>query len=78
MNIKETLATICVKVHIQQIRDPRPRMLQVSAHIGTCANNVLPKYYTFSSYKMYSKSITRCTQRVQLYDGQRRNSSLTA
>ena len=36
-----------VTVHNQQIRDPRTRMLQVSAHIDTCANNIFPKILHF-------------------------------
>ena len=60
-----------VTVHNQQIRDPRTKILQISAHIDTCANNIFPTYYIFPFYKMYSESTKR-------YDGQRRNSSLTA
>ena len=33
-------------------------MLQVSAQIDTCANNIFPKYYVFPFYKMYSESTT--------------------
>ena len=47
-----------VTVHNQQIRDPRTRMLQVSAHIDTRANNIFPTYYIFPFYKMYSESTT--------------------
>ena len=48
-----------VTVHNQQIRDLRTRMLQVSAHTDTCANNTFPKYYIFPAfYKMYSESTT--------------------
>ena len=47
-----------VTVHNQQIRDPRTRMLQVSAHTDTYANNTFPKYYIFPFYEMYSESTT--------------------
>ena len=47
-----------VTVHNQQIRDPSTKMLQISAHIDTCANNIFPKYYIFPFYKMYSESTT--------------------
>ena len=47
-----------VTVHNQQSRDPRTRMLQVNAHIDTCANNIFPNYYTFPFYKMYPESTT--------------------
>ena len=48
-----------VTVHNQQIRDPRTRMFQVSAHIDTCANNIFP---TFSRF-------TKCTQRYNFTTG---------
>ena len=47
-----------ITVHYQQICDPRTRILQVSAHIDTCANSIFPKYYVFPFYKMYLKSTT--------------------
>ena len=36
-----------ITVHNQQIRELRTRMLQVSVHMGTCANNIFQKYYIF-------------------------------
>ena len=59
-----------ITVHNQQIHDPRTRILQVSAHIDTCANSIFPKYYVFPFYKMYLKSTT--LRRAK------KNSSLTA
>ena len=47
-----------VTVRNQQIRNPRTRILQVSAHIDTCANNTFPTYYIFPFYKMYSDRST--------------------
>ena len=46
-----------VTVHNQQIRDPRIRVLKVSAHIDACANTCNPKYHILPFYKMN----TQCT-----------------
>ena len=34
-----------VTVHNPQIRDPRTRILKVSAHVDTCASSHTPKYH---------------------------------
>ena len=59
-----------VTVHNQQIRDPVQECFK-SVHILTHVQITFYQNITFSHF-------TKCTQRVQLYDGQRRNSSLTA
>ena len=45
-----------VTVHNQQIRDPRVRVLKVSAHIYACASSYTPKYHMFQFYKMNKPS----------------------
>ena len=45
-----------VTVHNQQIRDPRVRVLKVSAHIDVCACSCTPKYHILPFYKMNKQS----------------------
>ena len=45
-----------VTVHNQQIRDPRVRVLKVSAHIDACASSCTPKYHILPLYKMNKQS----------------------
>ena len=52
-----------VTIHNQQIRDPKTRMLYVSGHIDTCAQQLNTKYTIFPFYKMYSDSVSfRCAK----------------
>ena len=43
-------------LHNKQIRDPRVRVLKVSAHIYACAISYTPKYHMFQLYKMNKQS----------------------
>ena len=45
-----------VAVHNQQIRDPRVRVLKVSAHIDACVSSCTPKYHILPIYKMNEQS----------------------
>ena len=45
-----------VTVHNQQIRDPRIRILKVSAHIDTCASSHTPKYHILPLSKKNKQS----------------------
>ena len=45
-----------VTVHNQQIRDPRVRVLKVSAHIDACASSCTPKYHILPFYKINKQS----------------------
>ena len=52
-----------VKVHSQPIRDPKTRMLYVSGHIDTCANQSIPTYTIFPFYKIYCGNMSsRCAK----------------
>ena len=46
-----------VTVHNQQIRDPRVRVLNVSAHIDACASSYTSKYHIIPCYKMNDQSV---------------------
>ena len=43
-------------MHNQQIRDPKVRVLKVSAHIDACASSYTPKYHILPFYKMNKQS----------------------
>ena len=44
-----------VTVHNHQIRDPRVRVLEVSAQIDACARSCTPKYHILSFYFPFYK-----------------------
>ena len=43
-------------MHNQQIRDPRVRVLKVSAHIDACASSCTPKNHILPFYKINKRS----------------------
>ena len=45
-----------VTMHNQQIRDPRVRVLKVSARIDACASSCTPKYHMLPFYEMNKQS----------------------
>lgn len=55
-----------VTVHNQQIRDPKTRMLKVSAHIDSCAARHTPKYHIFPFYKMKTEN-SNCRKTKELF-----------
>ena len=52
-------------IHNQHIRDPQTRMIKVSEHIDICAKKCITNIQV--------TRFVRCTQTVQIFDGQKNN-----